>query len=246
MDADKKTVEYFDRYTPRYCPGRFNFAIRFINLHAHKKSTLVDIGCGGGDIIEYVKNNTSIWNVSGMDISPNYLAQVKKRFDCDIFLGSVLDGSFIRSIQKKFDFVLMGAVLHHLVGNTRTQSKRNAESAVRNAFTLVKEGGWLIIVEPVFYPSVTMTILFYLKRFITKVTSKRVYIFDTWNNNIGAPVVSYYTNEELDGMIKCANISNIVVKHMKDETISILWRAGGIKRKTETTIVAQRKITMIR
>ena len=238
MIKDQQTVEYFDQHTPEYSFQRFRYAIEFIGSHASAESTLVDVGCGSGNILEYVRSETPVQNVCGIDVTPNYVARTRERIGW-AFLGSVLDGGFIEGLPKKFEFVLLGAVLHHLIGNTRKESKRNAEIAIKNALTLAKHGGYVIVFEPVFYPSFAMDVLFYVKHFVTKFTSGRVQVLSK-RNNIGAPVVSYYTNEELHGMIEHTGLCKIVGLEVKELTISPLMRAAGITRRTDTTIVVQK------
>ena len=57
----------------------------------------------------------------------------------------------------------------------------------------------MVVLEPVFYPPWTMDLVFYTKKAAATVTSRRFEILDQWNN-LGAPVVSYYTNEDLREM----------------------------------------------
>jgi SAM-dependent methyltransferase len=237
MTQDEQTVEYFDQHTPEYSLGRFRYGIEFIKSHAGAEKTLVDVGCGSGNILEYVRSETPVQNVCGIDVAPNYVVTTREKIG-HAFLGSILDTDFVESLPE-FDFVLLGAVLHHLVGNTRKQSKRNAETAIENALILTKPGGYLIIVEPTFYPSFAMDVLFYVKRLVTKLTPGRVQILGKWNN-VGAPVVSYCTSEEFCRMVEHAGVCKIVGQEIKEMKIGLLMRAAGITRRTSTTIVVQR------
>ena len=233
-----KTVEYFDQYVPEYSLERFNFCLEFIKSHANADSKLIDIGCGTGNILCYVRDQTPVRNLCGIDVTTNYVEKTKERVG-NALLGSILDTDFIKNITERFDFVLLGAVLHHLVGNTRKQSRHYAEIAIENSLRLIKKSGYLIIVEPVFYPSFVMDLLFYIKRFVIKFTSGRIQIFGKYNN-IGAPLVSYYTNEDLLKMIERPGLCKIVEYNVNEELLSLIFRAAGITRRTETTIVVQK------
>jgi ubiquinone/menaquinone biosynthesis C-methylase UbiE len=227
--------EYFNEHTPVYELERFRAAFEFMKENAAPGSTCMDIGCGAGNVLEYVKSELSL-SVSGMDFAENYVAQASKRCGCEILKGSVLDTAFIDGIDKQYDFVLLGAILHHLVGKTRTSSEELARSAVRNAMKLLKKGGHLIIIENAYSPSFPMDVIFYVKRFMTGFSNKRVSFLNGWNN-IGAPVISFYTDEKIRGMIPAEII--------KDESIdypdlSPLWRLAGIKKASWVTYICKK------
>jgi len=46
-----------------------------------------------------------------------------------------------------------------------------------------------------------MDVVFYVKTLAVKLTSRRLELFDQWNN-LGAPIASYYTSEELRRMVE--------------------------------------------
>lgn len=236
---DENTIEYFDKNIPEYPLYRFNYTVKVINRCSCEDSSLVDIGCGTANMLEFLRKETPIQDLCGIDVSQNCLLKTQKRVSCETFLGSILDNNFIERIPRRFDFAILGAVLHHLVGKTRKKSKEYALLAISNSLTLLENGGYLIIFEPTFYPSISMDIVFYLKKLITKITSKRVQILGEWNN-IGAPIVSYYTNEELLEMIGYINHCQIVDKEIKEHDLNFLWRLAGITRRTDTTIVVRK------
>lgn len=227
--------QYFNEHTPVYELERFRSAFEFMRKNAASGSTCMDIGCGAGNVLEYVKNELSL-TVSGMDFAENYVTQASKRCGCEIMKGSILDEAFIDGIKKEYDFVLMGAILHHLVGGTRARSERMARSAVRNAMKLLKKNGYLIVIENAYSPSFPMAAIFYVKRLMTVFSNRRVAFMNGWNN-IGAPVVSFYSNEQIRRMIP----ADIV----KDESIdypdlSLVWKLAGIKRASWVTYIVKK------
>ncbi len=193
---DQKTVEYFNRYGTEYDLGRMRHVVSVLQREGRPDNSLVDIGCGAGNIIEFLGNVTPLKTFAGVDPSVNYLNRTRERVPCDVFLGSILDRGFVDSIPERFDYALLGSVLHHLVGKTRGQSRRLALAAMRNALDLLKPGGTLFVVDLAFSPSFLMSLLFYTKEFVSMLTSERVAIGSTWQN-IGPPVVSYYTRGTL-------------------------------------------------
>jgi len=236
---DKHTVDYFDRNVPEYSDYRLPHVVEAIRKHARDDAWLIDVGCGVGNILESVMRTTGIRNVCGMDSSGVCLQKTGERVGCQTFLGSVVDDGFVESVPRKFDFVLLMAVLHHLIGKTRKQSKRQALAALSNCLKLLKPGGRLIISEPIFYPRMAMHVLFYVKKAITGVTTERLPIFGYWNN-IGAPVVSYYTDEDLLGMLRSAGQFEVEEHYQDPMRVSMLQRAALITRRLDVTIIARK------
>jgi SAM-dependent methyltransferase len=237
---ERNPVEYFDQNSPEYSIERFEYASEFIKSNIQPDSSLVDVGCGTGNILHFIISRTALKDVYGIDFTPSYVEIAKNKIGSNILLGSILDSTFVDSIGKKFDFVLLGAVLHHLIGKTRKQSKYNAALALKNGYKLLKRNGFLIVIEPTFSPSLAMDALFYLKRFVSRFTANRINIFSEWNN-IGEPVVSYYTNEELQAMITQENMYKVYQKEIKDLKVHPILRFAGITRRSDTTIVAQKR-----
>jgi SAM-dependent methyltransferase len=140
----------------------------------------------------------------------------------------------------RFDFAILGAVLHHLVGRTRHASRERARLALVHALSLVRPGGHLLILEPAFYPSWMMDVAFYVKTLAVKLTARRLELFDRWNN-LGAPVVSYYSNEELRQMAAQDPRAELLDLQSTPAYLSSLQRAAFIRRREDTTLVVRRR-----
>jgi len=197
---DQKTRDYFDQFTPQYKPERFDFAIEYLAEHAGPSQNLIDIGCGDGTTLYLIKKNTKLTQLSGLDISINYLNKARSLVGCDIIQGSILDDDIVERYSGQFDFCTLGAVLHHLIGSTRAVSFNHAMKCVENALQLLKPNGRMIIFEPCYGPSFLMDIVFWIKKTFGSLTSGRFMLFKRWMN-IGQPVVSYYTPKQLRSFI---------------------------------------------
>lgn len=103
----------------------------------------------------------------------------------------------------------------------------------------MKPDGHLIIVEPAFHPFFVMDVVFYVKRLTTMFTSQRIEILGQWHN-IGPPVVSYFTNEQLVDMLARVENWRIVATHIVEERIGWLMRCALITRRTVTTLVVRK------
>ena len=234
------TEAYFDTWTPEYDAARFAPAAEWIRRLAGEESTLVDVGCGSGNVLAYLREATGLRRLAGIDVSPRYLEQARERVGCETHLGSILDASLVEKLGGCFDFAVLGAVLHHLVGRTRRASRERARLALAHAVSLVRPGGHVIVHEPVFYPPWTMDLVFYAKAIAAKLTSRRLELFDQWNN-LGAPVVSYYTNEELRQMVTDDPRADLLDLRSVPAYLSSLQRAAFIRRREDTTLVVRRR-----
>ena len=200
----------------------------------------MDVGCGSGNVLAYLREATGLRRLAGIDVSPRYLEQARERVGCETHLGSILDASLVERLGGRFDFAVLGAVLHHLVGRTRRASRERARLALAHAVSLVRPGGHVIVHEPVFYPPWTMDLVFYVKTLAVKLTSRRLELFDQWNN-LGAPVVSYYTNEELRQMVAEDPRAELLDLQSVPAYLSSLQRAAFIRRREDTTLVVRRR-----
>ena len=88
---DEETVQYFDKHVPEYDESRLEFAAAFIKKSSNIGASLIDIGCGVGNTLEYIKNKTGIENICGMDVSQNCLLETRARTKCDTLVGSIVD-----------------------------------------------------------------------------------------------------------------------------------------------------------
>jgi SAM-dependent methyltransferase len=216
--SDADTVAYFDSHVPDYDPGRLEITATYLREHASAGSTLIDLGCGVGNTLAFLAEETPIKTFTALDVSQNCLDQTKALVECTPVLGSAVDPAVADGLRDSFDFAVLSAVLHHLVGPTRKQSRQNAVDAVRNALTMLKPDGTLIIHEPVFEPKLAMDAVFWAKRGLSRVSgNRRVPILGYWGN-LGAPVVSYYSDDEL-GRLIAEGRGRIVEHHKELETL---------------------------
>ena len=237
---DAGTEAYFDSLTPEYDATRFAPAVEWIRRLASAESSLVDIGCGTGNVLAYLRDETGLMRLAGIDVSPRYLEQARERAGCETHLGSILDAALVERLAGRFDFAVLGAVLHHLVGRTRRASRERARLALTHTVSLVRPGGHIIVHEPVFYPPWTMDLVFYAKRVASTLTSRRLELLGQWNN-LGAPVVSYYTNEDLERMVAGDPRAELLDRRSAPTRLPSLQRAAFIRRREDTTLVVRRR-----
>lgn len=215
MSYDLQTREYFNQLTPSYNPERFRFAAQYINSISTPEQSLIDIGCGDGATLFFIKNNTQLTNLFGLDISNKYLEKVGKLIGCQTIEGSILNQEIVNDFSDKFDFCVLGAVLHHLVGKTRKESFSYTYKCLENSLKILKPEGSLLIFEPTHSPSWMMDIVFLIKRTFGRFSNSRIEIFSKWAN-FGQPVVSYYTPQQLYSFLEQIPEAKILEKIVID------------------------------
>jgi len=203
---DRDTKAYFDTFTPQFNPSRFEFALSFIRDNCTAGSKLIDVGCGDGATLWLIDKETPLSDLTGLDVSENYLRKAEASVGCKTIPGSILDSRLVAEHAGTYDFCVLGAVLHHLIGSSRTDSHEAANTCMRNAMMLLKPGGHLIIFEPTHGPAFLMTAIFYIKKLFGSISSGRLELGRKWAN-FGQPVVSYYTAGQLDEM--ASSLSNV-------------------------------------
>jgi SAM-dependent methyltransferase len=208
---DKLTEEYFNRLTPHFKPERLKFAIEFVQKNASPESYLIDIGCGDGSTLYLIKEKTSVKFIAGMDVSKEYLKKVESNLNCDIIHGSILDLNLISKIKNSFDFCILGAVLHHIIDNNKKDSFNLAKIAINNSISILKPSGYLLILEPCSSPEYVNSLIFILKKAFSRFSVGRIEIVAKWFN-IGHPIVSYYSQSEIESILSQMESVTIINK----------------------------------
>lgn len=112
-----------------------------------KKIDILDVGCGNGRFINFVENNLNSENIDfyylGIDQSDLLLTIAQENFkpfsNIEFKNVSLLNSSLNTFIHKKFNLIVMIAILHHLPGRT------NRFRILSESVDLLKDKGFLII-----------------------------------------------------------------------------------------------------
>jgi len=98
--------------------------------------TILDIGCGPGNITKYLLNKRPDFRIEGIDISPNMIELAKANNPTAGF--KVMDCREIDKLQSKFDGIICGFCFPYL-------SEFDSSKLVKDCSTLLKEKGVLYI-----------------------------------------------------------------------------------------------------
>lgn len=232
---DPNTRAYFDHNTPHFSnAARLQFAVDHVNASALSRGSLVDIGCGDGATLEVFQRGTSLSRLVGLDVSDRLLELARARLGCETVCGSILDRDLVAQNAGSFDFAVLSQILHHLIGKTRTSSFSLATEAVDHAFRLLRPGGFLILFEPAYRPRNLMTAVFWIKKTVSSLASGRIELSRRWAN-IGEPIVSYYTPQQLRNVILSTEEAEVTI-----EKALVRRRVGGLLEFTLLGLVARK------
>lgn len=235
---DEQTRDYFDRFTPYYNPQRFGFAIDYLKRNSNRNQKLIDVGCGDGATLSLIKEKTPLTQLAGLDVSRNSLNKAGELVGCDLIEGSILDRAIVDRYSGQFDYCTLKAIIHHLIGKTRTESFRYASQCLENSLQLLKPNGSLIIFEPTHTPSLIMDMVFWTKKIIGTFTNQRVELLQRWVN-FGQPVVSYYTPQQVRSFVaafpNARTFEEVIVDEKRKAFVINRVGFGLIVKKVELT-----------
>lgn len=222
---ERGVATYFDTHADTYQTSRrldepWPMVDTFVLPFMTADTRLLDIGCGNGTFLRYVRHNSPVTDVIGLDISRGMLDTGGPN-PPTFLLATATDLPFTPS---SFDFIRISDVLHHVVGSSRSASKRKAEAAIADALALLRPTGTLLIKEQYYEgprPASTLTprlIHWSLSR-LSPIVSRVV------PDAHDGLVVSFYTLEELTTMIESAGGTIRRVSAQSVDPDSVIRRA---------------------
>ena len=101
-----------------------------------ENATILEIGCGPGNITKYLLNKRADFRIEGIDISPNMIELAKTNNPTADF--KVMDCREMDKLQNKFNGIICGFCLPYL-------SKLDSSKLIKDCTTLLKDKGVLYI-----------------------------------------------------------------------------------------------------
>jgi 2-polyprenyl-3-methyl-5-hydroxy-6-metoxy-1,4-benzoquinol methylase len=142
MDKYKETFETWDKIAVLYQDIFLNLPIyndtydQFISLINKEDLTILDVGCGPGNISKYILSKNSNFIIEGIDVSLNMISLAKKNNPKANF--SILDARSLDSINKLYSGIITGFTLPYL-------SLSDTKQFIINSKNLLSENGILYL-----------------------------------------------------------------------------------------------------
>lgn len=105
---------------------------RFCELLLKENPSILEIGCGPGNITKYLMAKRPDFEILGTDISPNMIELAKT--NCPITRFEIIDSREIENIKNKFDGIVCGFCIPYL-------SELDLEKFIVDCESLLNENG---------------------------------------------------------------------------------------------------------
>lgn len=129
MPLDNNFSNYDEYWEKRGFHAPSQHRAELISKCIEPNSTILDIGCGDGTVIDYLSKKNKPSSIIGIDISEKAVDYVKAK-GYEAVKMDVLSKEFIYFIKdKKFDYVIITEVLEHI------QEPEKVVIAIKNNFT---------------------------------------------------------------------------------------------------------------
>lgn len=118
MDQYKETFETWNKVAQLYQDKFMDLDLYnetydlFCDLIANKNPTVLELGCGPGNITKYLLNKRPDFIIDAVDVAPNMIALAQNNIPNASF--KVMDVREINSIQKQFDALVCGFCIPYL------------------------------------------------------------------------------------------------------------------------------------
>lgn len=112
MDRYKETFETWNKVAKLYQDTFMKLDLYndtyddFCSAVSKADASILEIGCGPGNITKYLSNKRADFKIEGIDISPNMVALAKANNLTHHF--SVMDSREIDQLQLKYDGIVIG------------------------------------------------------------------------------------------------------------------------------------------
>ncbi len=110
QEGHYSNVYYNEEYSGRVnLDTAFSYRFPLINKYIKKQSKILEVGAASGDFLNILKEKE--YEIYGVELSKRAVSIAKKKYDIDIFCGTLDNASFEDS---SFDAVLLYHVLEHI------------------------------------------------------------------------------------------------------------------------------------
>jgi SAM-dependent methyltransferase len=209
MDVDEFFDENYNVYGQKASTSDFDF-LGFIKSNQNQNITLLDVGGGNGYFSELIYQNCPNIGLTVLDPSKKLLNEINNP-NINKVVGKLPDDV---SLNSKFDYIHVRAVLHHITGNTVSNSTELLKRSIICLKNLLKDGGFILITE-IYYegyliPKLPRYLIFYLLKLQNKFNIKIPF-----KDFLLGLEVCFYTRKELEMILKECGLEIVDIKSYK-------------------------------
>jgi ubiquinone/menaquinone biosynthesis C-methylase UbiE len=122
---------------PSEVETRYEKMISVIKPQFTTDVSLLDVGCGYGGLLDFIKRSGKTINYSGIDVAENMIAYAQKKYPENNFIcGDVIQQNF----KHKFDFVVCNGILTQKLSNSLKEMDEFAKVLIQTMFELCNLG----------------------------------------------------------------------------------------------------------
>lgn len=142
-NSEKRSIEQFNTWSKdydqkRFWPFYFSNAAVLQTVNPQESSSILDVGCGTGILLQQMAQLNKGLNLCGLDISPKMVEVTRAKLGT---LAKVQQGSAnnFPYADNMFDYVTCATSFHHYP---------NPDNSLREMFRVLKSGGKLVVLDP--------------------------------------------------------------------------------------------------
>lgn len=143
MSFKENTKKYFNTTAKDYDNSHDGQFVKcmydeiFNRVKSINPKTILDLGCGNGNILKMLENNTSA-SLYGLDLCENMIEEARKRLSNKITL-TVGDSENLPYADNMFDTIICNASFHHYI---------HPDAVLKEIKRVLKKDGSLILGDP--------------------------------------------------------------------------------------------------
>jgi len=142
MDKYEVTIKTWDLLAQKYQDGFMDLNLYdesydvFCELLEKKSASILELGCGPGNITKYLLNKRPHYKIHATDAAPSMIALARKNNPTATF--EVIDTRKISELKNKYDAIVCGFCLPYL-------SETDSVKLIKDSFQLLNDGGLVYI-----------------------------------------------------------------------------------------------------
>jgi len=161
---------------------------KLISEYIEPDSTVLDIGCGDGTLIDYISRNNSPERIVGVDISKEAVEYAKSR-GYEAYKMDMTSDIFRSFVQENgFDYIILTEVLEHIREPEKVMLNIR-DCFAKSIFVSIPNSGWLMHRLRLLCGRFPIVVIIYHVKEHVRFWTHRDFLY--WSEHLGFRVVRY-------------------------------------------------------